>query len=65
MVLDKKTANLLSEVSLDLSKAWLIGTFITPLLSGHPLNPFILTAGIVNAILFLIIARLFKEIEQK
>lgn len=62
-MIDVKLAELLSELSLDLSKAWLIGTFITPLLSGHPLNPFLLTAGVVNAILFLMIARMFKGVK--
>lgn len=63
MILDKKLAKLLSEVSLDLSKAWLIGTLITPILSGHPLAPVSLTVGLVNAILFLVVSRLFMEVK--
>lgn len=62
-MVDVKLAELLSELALDLSKAWLIGTFITPLLSGNPLKPFVLTVGVINATLFLIIARLFKGIK--
>ncbi|HBQ51161.1 hypothetical protein A3B42_05230 [Candidatus Daviesbacteria bacterium RIFCSPLOWO2_01_FULL_38_10] len=65
MVLDKKLAKLLSEISLDLSKAWLIGILVTPVLSGNFLNILVLTVGLINAIVFLVISRMFLERADK
>lgn len=59
MKLDKKSAQLPSDIFLDLSKAWIIGTSVTPILSGHTLNLSILIIGTAGAILSLMLARLF------
>lgn len=62
-MLDKKLAKLLSEISLDLSKAWLIGTFVTPVITGQNLSILMLTVGLINATLFLVVSRLLMEVK--
>lgn len=57
LLVDKKLTKLLSDVFLDLSKAWIIGTSVAPVLSNQPLSLSALIIGIIGAILSLLIAR--------
>jgi len=62
--MDNKSAYLLSDFFLDISKAFFIATFVTTPISGisNPLEiVFLFTKEILNAFLFIIISRYMLE----
>lgn len=62
--MDAKSAYLLSDFFLDISKAFFIATFVTTPVSGisNPLEiTFLFTKGLLNAFLFITIARYMLE----
>ncbi|MBI3576894.1 hypothetical protein HY086_02575 [Candidatus Gottesmanbacteria bacterium] len=64
---DIKLAHLLSDFFLDISKAYFIATFVTPALTGASeigVVLAILTKGLVNVILFLMLAWQFATLEE-
>lgn len=63
MLLDKKLAKLLSEFFLDISKAWFIASFISPVIlnqSGFAVFT-TLSKGVFNVIFYLIVSYWFNK----
>ena len=68
MKIDTHLATLLSDFFLDIAKAFFIGTFVAPSLSG--VSSFseiflVLTRGLLNAILFLFVAWWLAKFKDK
>lgn len=61
MLLDKKLSKLLSDFFLDISKAWFIASFISPVILGQ--SGFVvfttLLKGILNVIFYLVVSYWF------
>lgn len=68
MVIDSKLAELLSDFSLDIAKAFFIATVVAPFLEGNIVQNIklaILFKGLISAILFLGTSRFFLEFKSK
>lgn len=67
MKINTKLAALLSDFFLDIAKAFFVATFITPSLSGISSLPeiiFVLTKGMLNVIVYLLLAWLFARVKD-
>lgn len=67
VVIDSKLARILSDFFSDIAKAYFIATFIAPSLTGASAFELVLllTKGLVNVILFLVLAWLLSKMEDK
>lgn len=68
MALDSKLSRLLSDFFLDIAKAYFIAAFITPSITNTPTGFeafLVLTRGLLNVILFLIVSWKFAKLEKK